>query len=200
MQKTLNLIYCRGMIWDFSPLVFLTLRCNCQYIPDPIDIIIGNKSVIFNVWCYCSVTAWIFVIFPFFMYLRRLNIIFRWHHLTPSLLVYISNTFAMVKCSRSLQDTTYEITKHTNNCSNRINLSDFWPRNDLDLLRHLDFEFVFLMQAVSEALSIGAPLLLPPLRERMELLHSLLPQGPDRWDSLTRGQVWALLLINIIFV
>ena len=45
------------------------------------------------------------------------------------------------------------------------------------------------LQAVSETLSIGAPLLLPPLHERMELLHSLLPQGPDRWDSLSRGQV-----------
>ena len=47
----------------------------------------------------------------------------------------------------------------------------------------------FLQEAVSDALSIGAPLLLPPLRERMELLHSLLPNGPDRWDSLSRGQV-----------
>lgn len=40
-----------------------------------------------------------------------------------------------------------------------------------------------------ETLSIGAPLLLPPLKERMELLHSLLPQGNDRWDTLSRGQV-----------
>lgn len=32
-------------------------------------------------------------------------------------------------------------------------------------------------------------MLLPPLRERMELLHSLLPQGPDRWESLSKGQV-----------
>ncbi|KAF0022239.1 hypothetical protein F2P81_025501 [Scophthalmus maximus] len=31
-------------------------------------------------------------------------------------------------------------------------------------------------------------MLLPPLRERMELLHSLLPQGPDRWESLSKGQ------------
>jgi len=38
---------------------------------------------------------------------------------------------------------------------------------------------------VSETLAIGAPMLLPPLRERMELLHSLLPQGPD----LSNGQV-----------
>lgn len=38
-------------------------------------------------------------------------------------------------------------------------------------------------------LSIGASLLLPPLRERTELLHSLLPQGPESWDSLSKGQV-----------
>ena len=49
--------------------------------------------------------------------------------------------------------------------------------------------FSFLVQAVSSTLSIGACLLLPPLRERMELLHSLLPQGPGSWDSLTKGQV-----------
>lgn len=44
-------------------------------------------------------------------------------------------------------------------------------------------------QAVIETLSVGATMLLPPLRERMELLHSLLPQGPDRWESLSKGQV-----------
>jgi len=38
-------------------------------------------------------------------------------------------------------------------------------------------------------LSIGASLLLPPLRERTELLHSLLPQGPESWESLSKGQV-----------
>lgn len=38
---------------------------------------------------------------------------------------------------------------------------------------------------VSETLAVGAPMLLPPLKERMELLHSLLPQGPD----LSNGQV-----------
>ena len=53
---------------------------------------------------------------------------------------------------------------------------------------HIEFDLLF-KQAVSETLSIGAPLLLPPLRERMELLQSLLPQGPDRWDSLSKGQV-----------
>lgn len=38
-------------------------------------------------------------------------------------------------------------------------------------------------------------MLLPPLRERMELLHSLLPQGPDRWESLSKGQV-SLCLVS----
>ncbi|XP_030832727.1 probable E3 ubiquitin-protein ligase HERC1 isoform X3 [Strongylocentrotus purpuratus] len=61
-------------------------------------------------------------------------------------------------------------------------------------LRHLLFRLIdantpaSIQKAVSDTLSIGAPLLLPPLRERMELLHSLLPQGPDRWDSLSKGQ------------
>ncbi|KAK7467957.1 hypothetical protein BaRGS_00036800 [Batillaria attramentaria] len=61
-------------------------------------------------------------------------------------------------------------------------------------LRNLLFRLVdtstpdCIQQAVSSTLSIGACLLLPPLRERMELLHSLLPQGPGSWDTLTRGQ------------
>ncbi|XP_017947880.1 probable E3 ubiquitin-protein ligase HERC1 isoform X7 [Xenopus tropicalis] len=38
-------------------------------------------------------------------------------------------------------------------------------------------------------------MLLPPLRERMELLHSLLPQGPDRWESLSKGQRMQLDII-----
>lgn len=42
---------------------------------------------------------------------------------------------------------------------------------------------------MNEALSVGASLLLPPLLERMEVLHSLLPQAPDSWDSLTVGEV-----------
>ncbi|TUG88269.1 putative E3 ubiquitin-protein ligase HERC1 [Bagarius yarrelli] len=46
-----------------------------------------------------------------------------------------------------------------------------------------------IQEAVIETLSVGATMLLPPLRERMELLHSLLPQGPDRWESLSKGQV-----------
>ncbi|CAH1796720.1 unnamed protein product [Owenia fusiformis] len=52
-----------------------------------------------------------------------------------------------------------------------------------------------IQQAVSETLSVGASLLLPPLRQRMELLHDLLPQGPDRWDSLSRGQRMQLSII-----
>lgn len=48
---------------------------------------------------------------------------------------------------------------------------------------------LFAHQVVIETLSVGATMLLPPLRERMELLHSLLPQGPDRWESLSKGQV-----------
>ncbi|XP_076014530.1 putative E3 ubiquitin-protein ligase HERC1 isoform X2 [Genypterus blacodes] len=43
-------------------------------------------------------------------------------------------------------------------------------------------------QAVLNTLSIGASLLLPPLRERTELLLSLLPQGPQSWNNLSRGQ------------
>ncbi|XP_071965475.1 probable E3 ubiquitin-protein ligase HERC1 isoform X2 [Antedon mediterranea] len=68
-------------------------------------------------------------------------------------------------------------------------------------LRHLLFRLMdsstpgCVQKAVNETLSIGAPLLLPPLRERMELLHTLLPQGPDRWDSLSRGQRMQLGII-----
>ncbi|MEE6523754.1 hypothetical protein FKM82_022788 [Ascaphus truei] len=46
-----------------------------------------------------------------------------------------------------------------------------------------------IQEVVIETLSVGATMLLPPLRERMELLHALLPQGPDRWESLSKGQV-----------
>ncbi|XP_076465936.1 putative E3 ubiquitin-protein ligase HERC1 isoform X3 [Babylonia areolata] len=66
--------------------------------------------------------------------------------------------------------------------------------NQTQPLRNLLFRLIdtsmpdTIQQAVSSTLSIGACLLLPPLRERMELLHSLLPQGPGSWDSLTRGQ------------
>ncbi|XP_048738015.2 probable E3 ubiquitin-protein ligase HERC1 isoform X3 [Ostrea edulis] len=52
-----------------------------------------------------------------------------------------------------------------------------------------------IRDTVSEILSVGASLLLPPLRERMELLHSLLPQGQGRWDSLSRGKQMQLSLI-----
>ncbi|XP_021933596.1 probable E3 ubiquitin-protein ligase HERC1 isoform X3 [Zootermopsis nevadensis] len=64
-------------------------------------------------------------------------------------------------------------------------------------LRHLLFRLVDISTptsvktVVSETLAIGAPLLLPPLRERMELLHSLLPQGPD----LSNGQKMLLGII-----
>ena len=46
---------------------------------------------------------------------------------------------------------------------------------------------VHLVQAISETLSVGAALLLPPLRERMALLHALLPQGL-RQSVLRSGQ------------
>ncbi|XP_051890412.1 LOW QUALITY PROTEIN: probable E3 ubiquitin-protein ligase HERC1 [Pristis pectinata] len=50
-------------------------------------------------------------------------------------------------------------------------------------------------EAVNETLSVGASLLLPPLRERTELLHNLLPQGPERWESLSKGQKMQLDII-----
>ena len=48
---------------------------------------------------------------------------------------------------------------------------------------------VRLLKAVMNTLSIGASLLLPPLRERTELLHTPLPQGPESWASLSTGHV-----------
>lgn len=45
------------------------------------------------------------------------------------------------------------------------------------------------LQAVLNTLSVGASLLLPPLRERTELLLSLLPQGPQSLNVLSKGQV-----------
>ncbi|XP_048583459.1 probable E3 ubiquitin-protein ligase HERC1 isoform X5 [Nematostella vectensis] len=45
-----------------------------------------------------------------------------------------------------------------------------------------------IQEAVNDALSAGASLLLPPLPERMEVLHSLLPQAPESWESLTFGE------------
>ncbi|KAM9306994.1 putative E3 ubiquitin-protein ligase HERC1 [Pholidichthys leucotaenia] len=45
-----------------------------------------------------------------------------------------------------------------------------------------------IQQAVLSTLSIGASLLLPPLKERTELLLSLLPQGPQSLNVLSKGQ------------
>ncbi|CAJ1070719.1 probable E3 ubiquitin-protein ligase HERC1 isoform X5 [Xyrichtys novacula] len=45
-----------------------------------------------------------------------------------------------------------------------------------------------IQQAVLNTLSIGSSLLLPPLRERTELLLSLLPQGPQSLNVLSKGQ------------
>ncbi|XP_068190129.1 probable E3 ubiquitin-protein ligase HERC1 isoform X2 [Antennarius striatus] len=45
-----------------------------------------------------------------------------------------------------------------------------------------------IQQAVLNTLSIGASLLLPPLKERTELLLSLLPQGPQSLNVLSKGQ------------
>ncbi|XP_071450243.1 probable E3 ubiquitin-protein ligase HERC1 [Hetaerina americana] len=69
--------------------------------------------------------------------------------------------------------------------------------NQAGPLRHLLFKLVDMntplsvQMVVKETLSIGAPMLLPPLRERMELLHTLLPQGPD----LSKGQKMLLGII-----
>jgi len=49
--------------------------------------------------------------------------------------------------------------------------------------------WLYYWQILVETLTLGAPLLLPPLHERMELLHLLLPHGPAGWDSLSHGQV-----------
>ncbi|KAK6179608.1 hypothetical protein SNE40_011927 [Patella caerulea] len=65
--------------------------------------------------------------------------------------------------------------------------------NQTKLLRNLLFHLMdtkttdSIQEAVSDTLSIGASLLLPPLKERMELLHSLLPKGTG-WHALTKGQ------------
>ena len=56
-------------------------------------------------------------------------------------------------------------------------------------MKVINISCVQFAQAVNEALSVGASLLLPPLLERMEVLHSLLPQTPDGWESLTVGEV-----------
>ncbi|KAJ1212712.1 hypothetical protein NDU88_000365 [Pleurodeles waltl] len=50
-------------------------------------------------------------------------------------------------------------------------------------------------QAVKETLSIGGSLLLPPLMERIDLIHSLLPKETQDWDSLSEGQRMQLDLV-----
>ncbi|XP_078812489.1 putative E3 ubiquitin-protein ligase HERC1 isoform X5 [Oryzias latipes] len=61
-------------------------------------------------------------------------------------------------------------------------------------LRHLLFRLIdtnmpdSIHQAVLDTLAIGASLLLPPLKERTELLLSLLPQGPQSLNVLSKGQ------------
>ncbi|XP_024118845.1 probable E3 ubiquitin-protein ligase HERC1 isoform X2 [Oryzias melastigma] len=70
-----------------------------------------------------------------------------------------------------------------------------WPLRNL-LFRLMDSSVPDeIQEAVIETLSVGATMLLPPLRERMELLHTLLPQGPDRWESLSKGQRMQLDII-----
>lgn len=61
---------------------------------------------------------------------------------------------------------------------------------------HVSSHVVLIPQAVLNTLSIGASLLLPPLRERTELLLSLLPQGPQSLNVLSKGQVWGNLLCH----
>ena len=55
-----------------------------------------------------------------------------------------------------------------------------------------------LQDGVQEALNVGAQMLLPSLQEKIELLHALLPQGADTWDSLTRGEVNNFRKLNSI--
>lgn len=49
----------------------------------------------------------------------------------------------------------------------------------------------YISKLVTETLAIGAPLLLPPLRQRMGILHNLLPQS----SNLTKGQKMLLGII-----
>ncbi|XP_063233987.1 probable E3 ubiquitin-protein ligase HERC1 isoform X2 [Bacillus rossius redtenbacheri] len=66
-------------------------------------------------------------------------------------------------------------------------------------LRHLLFRMMDMptppgiRAAVNDTLTLGAPMLLPPLRERMELLHALLPEV----SRLSSGQK---MLVNIILM
>lgn len=71
----------------------------------------------------------------------------------------------------------------------------------LQLMVILDvLSFLVGTQAVLNTLSIGASLLLPPLRERTELLLSLLPQGPQSLNILSKGQVCISNLKNHLFI
>ncbi|KAH3837497.1 hypothetical protein DPMN_110888 [Dreissena polymorpha] len=68
-------------------------------------------------------------------------------------------------------------------------------------LRNLLFKLVdmatpdHVQEAVCECLSEGTSLLLPSLGERLELLHSLLPQSPNAWNSLSKGQRMQLSMV-----
>ena len=64
-----------------------------------------------------------------------------------------------------------------------------------DFITCMHFKTCF--QIVAETLSVGAPLLLPPLRERMELLLQLLPTGQERWKDLSLGQVWFIIHVGL---
>ncbi|XP_052792636.1 probable E3 ubiquitin-protein ligase HERC1 isoform X1 [Mya arenaria] len=52
-----------------------------------------------------------------------------------------------------------------------------------------------IQMKVCECLSVGTSLLLPSLGERLELLHSLLPQSPEAWKALSKGQMMQLNMV-----
>lgn len=68
-------------------------------------------------------------------------------------------------------------------------------------LRNLLFKLIdikttdSIQQALYDSLSVGTQLLLPSLEDRMELLHSLLPQSPECWNALSNGQRMQLNMI-----
>jgi E3 ubiquitin-protein ligase HERC1 len=82
-----------------------------------------------------------------------------------------------------------------------VNLAELWRRmsglsldSEMRKLRQLIFQLIDLglpaavQQVICKVVSAGASLLLPPLQERLELLHGLLPQGTSGWNDLTTGQ------------